>query len=85
MIDKNVEALIRIADRHYLIERGRVVWTGTSPELAAAPGDPAPLSRSVDDVTFCWIDGVRARWQVAWTGGDQPNRNQMVTGVVSNS
>jgi branched-chain amino acid transport system ATP-binding protein len=37
VIDKNVEALTQIADRHYLIERGRVVWTGTSPELAAAP------------------------------------------------
>jgi branched-chain amino acid transport system ATP-binding protein len=37
VIDKNVAALIRIADRHYLIERGKVVWTGTSPELAAAP------------------------------------------------
>ena len=37
VIDKNVEALIRIADRHYLIERGRVVWTGTSGELAAVP------------------------------------------------
>ncbi len=37
VIDKNVEALIRIADRHYLIERGRVVWTGSSIELAAAP------------------------------------------------
>ena len=37
VIDKNVEALTGIADRHYLIERGRVVWTGTSPELAAAP------------------------------------------------
>jgi branched-chain amino acid transport system ATP-binding protein len=37
VIDKNVEALIRIADRHYLIERGRVVWTGTSAALAAAP------------------------------------------------
>jgi branched-chain amino acid transport system ATP-binding protein len=37
VIDKNVEALTRIADRHYLIERGRVVWAGTSPELAAAP------------------------------------------------
>jgi len=36
VIDKNVEALIRIADRHYLIERGKVVWSGTSPELAAA-------------------------------------------------
>ena len=37
VIDKNVEALIRIADRHYLIERGRVVWTGNSAALAAAP------------------------------------------------
>jgi branched-chain amino acid transport system ATP-binding protein len=36
VIDKNVEALTRIADRHYLIERGRVVWTGTSRELADA-------------------------------------------------
>jgi branched-chain amino acid transport system ATP-binding protein len=37
IIDKNVEALLRLADRHYLIERGRVVWSGSSPELAAAP------------------------------------------------
>ena len=44
VIDKNVEALIRIADRHYLIERGKVVWTGTSTELAAAPADATPLS-----------------------------------------
>ncbi len=35
LIDKNVEALTRLADRHYIIEKGRVVWTGTSPELAA--------------------------------------------------
>ena len=37
VIDKNVAALTALADRHYLIERGRVVWTGTSPALAAAP------------------------------------------------
>jgi branched-chain amino acid transport system ATP-binding protein len=37
VIDKNVAALTAIADRHYLIERGRVVWSGTSAELAAAP------------------------------------------------
>ncbi|MFL6799833.1 MAG: ABC transporter ATP-binding protein [Xanthobacteraceae bacterium] len=37
VIDKNVEALIRIAQRHYLIERGKVVWAGSSAELAAAP------------------------------------------------
>jgi branched-chain amino acid transport system ATP-binding protein len=37
VIDKNVGALTRVADRHFLIERGRVVWTGLSRELAAAP------------------------------------------------
>ncbi len=36
VIDKNVGALMRVADRHFLIERGKVVWSGTSPELAAA-------------------------------------------------
>jgi branched-chain amino acid transport system ATP-binding protein len=33
VIDKNVDALTRIADRHTIIERGRVVWTGNSAEL----------------------------------------------------
>jgi branched-chain amino acid transport system ATP-binding protein len=37
VIDKNVEAMCEIADRHYVIERGRVVWTGSSAELSAAP------------------------------------------------
>src|SRR5665213_3871608 len=37
VIDKTVEALTRIADRHYIIERGRVVWTGSSQQLAGAP------------------------------------------------
>ncbi|HEY2530634.1 MAG TPA: ABC transporter ATP-binding protein [Xanthobacteraceae bacterium] len=36
VIDKNVDALIRIADRHVIIERGRVVWTGPSQDLANA-------------------------------------------------
>jgi branched-chain amino acid transport system ATP-binding protein len=36
VIDKNVAALARIADRHYIIERGRVVWSGSSPQLANA-------------------------------------------------
>ena len=35
VIDKNVDALTRIADRHYIIEKGRVVWTGDSAALAA--------------------------------------------------
>ncbi|HVZ54383.1 MAG TPA: ABC transporter ATP-binding protein [Pseudolabrys sp.] len=36
VIDKNVGALMRVADRHFFIERGRVVWKGASAELAAA-------------------------------------------------
>ena len=37
VIDKNVDALTRIADRHYIIERGRVVWSGSSQQLTDAP------------------------------------------------
>ena len=37
VIDKNVENLARIADRHYIIERGRAVWSGTSEQLTAEP------------------------------------------------
>jgi branched-chain amino acid transport system ATP-binding protein len=37
VIDKNVEVLTRVADRHTIIERGRVVWTGSSQQLANAP------------------------------------------------
>ena len=37
LIDKNIELMLRLADRHYVIEKGRVVWSGTSPELAARP------------------------------------------------
>ncbi|UEM23528.1 ABC transporter ATP-binding protein [Skermanella mucosa] len=37
LIDKNIEPMLRLADRHYVIEKGRVVWSGTSPELAAKP------------------------------------------------
>ena len=33
LIDKNVDALSRIGDRHYVIERGRVVWSGDSRTL----------------------------------------------------
>ncbi len=35
VIDKNVAALTRIADRHYILEKGQIVWTGDSAELAA--------------------------------------------------
>ncbi|MFM8679429.1 MAG: ABC transporter ATP-binding protein [Alphaproteobacteria bacterium] len=35
VVDKNVKALLRLADRHVIVEKGRVVWTGTSAALAA--------------------------------------------------
>jgi branched-chain amino acid transport system ATP-binding protein len=37
VIDKNVGPLKRLADRHYILEKGRVVWRGTSAELDARP------------------------------------------------
>lgn len=37
VVDKNVEALTRLSDRHYIIKKGRVVWQGDSPALLAAP------------------------------------------------
>ena len=35
VIDKDVKALSRVADRHYVLEKGRVVWSGSSAELMA--------------------------------------------------
>jgi len=35
VIDKNLDALLRIADHHHIMENGRVVWSGSSSLLAA--------------------------------------------------
>jgi len=35
LIDKNLRALLDLADRHHIVEKGRVVWHGTSLELSA--------------------------------------------------
>jgi branched-chain amino acid transport system ATP-binding protein len=35
VIDKNLSALTRLADRHYVLEKGRTMWSGTSAELRA--------------------------------------------------
>jgi branched-chain amino acid transport system ATP-binding protein len=35
VIDKDIAALARIADRHYILEKGRVVWSGGSDALVA--------------------------------------------------
>ncbi|MEO8145002.1 MAG: ABC transporter ATP-binding protein [Betaproteobacteria bacterium] len=36
VIDKDVKALMRIADVHYMLEKGRVVWTGDSAQLSSS-------------------------------------------------
>ena len=38
VIDKNVGALLGLADRHYIVEKGRVVWSGPSDALARDSG-----------------------------------------------
>jgi branched-chain amino acid transport system ATP-binding protein len=37
LVDKHLNALIKLADRHVVLEKGEVAWTGTSAELAADP------------------------------------------------
>ena len=37
IIDKNIDDLTRIADRHFIIEKGRIVWSGTGEKLRASP------------------------------------------------
>ena len=38
VVDKYIERLVRLADRHTIIERGRVAWHGASAELDADRG-----------------------------------------------
>jgi branched-chain amino acid transport system ATP-binding protein len=35
VIDKHIDALTRIADRHLILEKGRIVWSGSSDDLIA--------------------------------------------------
>ncbi len=35
VIDKNLSALTKLADRHFVLEKGRTVWSGTSADLRA--------------------------------------------------
>ncbi len=37
VVDKNVHALAALADRHHVIEKGRLVWSGSSAALLADP------------------------------------------------
>ncbi len=36
VVDKNVHDLIELADRHFVMEKGKVVWSGSSAELKQA-------------------------------------------------
>ncbi len=36
LIDKDIRALNKLADRHYILEKGRVVWSGSARELASS-------------------------------------------------
>ncbi len=36
VVDKNVADLVKLANRHYVLEKGKVVWTGSSDELSAS-------------------------------------------------
>ena len=38
IIDKNVKAIARLADHHYILDKGRVVWNGDSEALLATEG-----------------------------------------------
>ena len=37
VIDKNIGPLTRLADRHYIVEKGRIAWSGDSATLLATP------------------------------------------------
>ena len=37
VIDKNIGPLLRLADNHHIVEKGRVVWSGDSAALRAQP------------------------------------------------
>jgi branched-chain amino acid transport system ATP-binding protein len=37
VIDKNVDALLRLSDRHLILEKGKIVWQGSSQQLANDP------------------------------------------------
>jgi branched-chain amino acid transport system ATP-binding protein len=37
LVDKHIDALLKLADRHVVIEKGHVVWSGSSAALASDP------------------------------------------------
>jgi len=37
IIDKNINAIAKLADHHYILDKGKVVWQGDSASLIATP------------------------------------------------
>ena len=37
VIDKNIGSLMKLADAHHIVEKGRIVWSGSSASLRAQP------------------------------------------------
>ena len=37
LVDKHLDALLKLADRHVIVEKGEVVWSGTSQALTSDP------------------------------------------------
>ena len=63
VIDKNVANLSRIADRHYIIERGRTVWSGHERAVDRGAGSAAQVSGdlglAVSGGASCFIKHAR--------------------------
>jgi branched-chain amino acid transport system ATP-binding protein len=44
VVDKHLASMVKLADRHYVIEKGRIVWSGTSEQmLQESRANAAPL------------------------------------------
>ena len=37
VIDKNLRPLLELATRHFVVDKGKIVWSGTSEQLRADP------------------------------------------------
>lgn len=37
IVDKNIKALMALSQRHYIMEKGQIAWTGDTPDLKSQP------------------------------------------------
>ena len=62
IIDKNVKAIARLADHHYILDKGRVVWDGDSKDIAGDRRIDRTLSWGLIPITAGTLD-----WILTWT------------------